>query len=308
MIVQISSKKGFSATFDRCECSMPQGQAKYSGRGKRPTDSVLASVNHKREFMRQVFLSSPWVHSPACPEIVRFFNETGTWMRLPAGGGILNGGDRGEIAMVLSGLGAFSFLDRNGNNHIFALILPGRLMGDVDGLAGTLVNVTDLAMRETEVRIVKKEDFLAFLLVNPVIQHQHFVGIIRDHESDMEGMVSNFTLSASERICALFESLMTQSGTCRSRNGWTEVPYFLTAVEISHVVSIARPTVSSILADWSRKGLIKRDGRTLFVADAFFDMNYDWFDEGPSPAGRIRKRRRPVLQSEKCQLPDGLPL
>ncbi len=242
--------------------------------------------------MRQVFLESPWVHSPACPEIIRFFNENGRWMRLPAGGGILNGGDRGEIAMVLSGLGAFSFLDRHGNNHIFALILPGRLMGDVDGLSGSLVNVTDLAMRETEVRIVKREAFLDFLLSNPIIQHKHFVGIARDHESDMEGMISNFTLSASERICALFESLMAQSDISRIPGGWTEVPYGLTAVEISHIVSIARPTVSSLLADWTRKGLIKKEGRTMFASDAFFDMSYDWADEGPSPAVRIRKRRR----------------
>lgn len=83
--------------------------------------------------MRQVFLGSPWIHAPADPDIVRLFNTCGRWAKLPAGGCIFNGGDRGEIALLLSGLGAFSFQDRHGRNHIFTLILPGRLMGDVDG-------------------------------------------------------------------------------------------------------------------------------------------------------------------------------
>lgn len=98
--------------------------------------------------MRQVFLGSPWIHAPADPDIVRLFNTCGRWAKLPAGGCIFNGGDRGEIALVLSGLGAFSFQDRHGRNHIFTLILPGRLMGDVNGLSGSTVNVTDAALRE----------------------------------------------------------------------------------------------------------------------------------------------------------------
>ena len=57
--------------------------------------------------MRQVFLGSPWIHAPADPDIVRLFNTCGRWAKLPAGGCIFNGGDRGEIALVLSGLGAF---------------------------------------------------------------------------------------------------------------------------------------------------------------------------------------------------------
>lgn len=162
--------------------------------------------------MRQVFLGSPWIHAPADPDIVRLFNTCGRWAKLPAGGCIFNGGDRGEIALVLSGLGAFSFQDRHGRNHIFTLILPGRLMGDVDGLSGSTVNVTDAALRETEVRLLSRDLFLQFLSENPSIQRKHAVGIIADHESDMEGMIANFTLSAPDRIITLLQASSTTCG------------------------------------------------------------------------------------------------
>ena len=190
--------------------------------------------------MRQVFLGSPWIHAPADPDIVRLFNTCGRWAKLPAGGCIFNGGDRGEIALVLSGLGAFSFQDRHGRNHIFTLILPGRLMGDVDGLSGSTVNVTDAALRETEVRLLSRDLFLQFLSENPSIQRKHAVGIIADHESDMEGMIANFTLSAPDRIITLFASLIHNLRPEPDSEGFYPLENSLTTIEISQIVSVAR--------------------------------------------------------------------
>lgn len=245
-----------------------------------------------RRPMRQVFLSSPWIHAPADPSIVRLFNACGRWARLPAGGCIFNGGDTGEIALVLSGLGAFSFLDNRGRRHIFTLVLPDRLMGDVDGFSGSMVNVTDVALRETEVRLVSREVFLRFLEENPEIQRRHTRGVIADHESDMEGMIANFTLSAPERITALFASLITSLRPEPDASGFYCLEPSLTTVEISQVVSVARPTVSSILSEWTAAGLLEKRGRQLCVSYALFGELQDWTHSGATPGAKIRKRRR----------------
>lgn len=62
--------------------------------------------------MRQVFRQLPWIHPQIDQRIQQFFNQYGRYLRLKQGASIFNGGDTGEIALVLSGLGVFSFPDR----------------------------------------------------------------------------------------------------------------------------------------------------------------------------------------------------
>jgi putative cyclic nucleotide-binding domain protein len=234
-------------------------------------------------------------------------------VRLPAGACIFNGGDRGEIALVLSGLGAFSFQDTRRRNHIFSLVPAGRLMGNVDDLTADTVSVTDMALRETEVRLVQRETFLAFLDSNPEIERSHALGVIADHESDMEGMIANFTLSARERIAALFSSLVHNLAPEADARGRYPLPFALTAVEISQIVAVARPTVSSILSDLSGPGLLVRRDHRHIVSARLFDILHDRTSRGAGPAARIvrRHRRAPSqsaeqvsLKNQKCQLSD----
>lgn len=224
-------------------------------------------------------------------------------MRLPAGACIFNGGDRGEIALVLSGLGAFSFQDTRRRNHIFSLVPAGRLMGNVDDLTADTVNVTDMALRETEVRLVQRETFLAFLDSNPEIERSHALGVI-DHESDMDGMIANFTLSARERISALFSSLVHNLAPEVDARGRYTLPFALTAVEISQIVAVARPTVSSILSDLSGRGLLVRRDHRHIVSARHFDILHDWTSRGAGPAARIvrRHRRAPSQSAEQVSL------
>lgn len=240
--------------------------------------------------MRQVFLGTPWVHARPDARITHFFNEAGRWMRIPASGALLNGGDRAEIALLLSGLAAFVFTDRKSKHHIFSLILPGRIMGDVDGLSQSVVNVRDVALRDSQVRVVGREDFVAFLDAHPDIGRAHTLGVIADHESDMEGMIANFTLSVAERIAALLHSLV-QSAQSEPERGWYRLPCALRAVEIGQIVSVARPTVSSLLARWTRLGLMRRDAGAMYVHERLFAQLYDWTRQAPGPAGGVAKRR-----------------
>ena len=100
--------------------------------------------------MRQVFRQLPWIHPQIDPRIQQFFNQYGRYLRLKQGASIFNGGDAGEIALVLCGLGVFSFPDKHLKNHYLSLIPPGSLMGDVDGLTHESVNVYDSAFRDSD--------------------------------------------------------------------------------------------------------------------------------------------------------------
>lgn len=239
--------------------------------------------------MRQVFRKYPWVHGPA-PEVVQhFFQDHGRYKRLPQGASIFNGGDQGEIALVLTGVGSFSFSDYEAKNHIFTLIFPGSLMGDVDGLTGESVNVIDSAFRAIEVRMLRKEMFVAFLNDNPEIAKVHGINVIGDHESDMEGMVANFTLPLEKRIPALLQSIVWRIGN--TQGDFFCIPLSVKSSEISQIVSASRQSVNSLISHWEKRGLILRSKNDTCIHKDLFAECRDWTEEG-AVAGKIRKSRK----------------
>lgn len=132
---------------------------------------------------------------------------------------------------------------------------------------------------------------MQFLAENPAIQRKHAIGVIHDHESDMEGMIANFTLSAPDRIVTLFASLIHNLQTKPDSEGYYPLEYSLTTIEISQIVSVARPTVSSILNQWLGEGLLKKCDKHLCVSHSLFAALQDWTHRGATPAVKIRKRR-----------------
>lgn len=161
--------------------------------------------------MRQVFRQLPWIHPQIDQRIQQFFNQYGRYLRLKQGASIFNGGDTGEIALVLSGLGVFSFPDKHLKNHYLSLTPPGSLMGDVDGLTHESVNVYDSAFRDSEVRLIKRDIFRDFLIQNPELLHAHTLSVIAHHESCMGSINRQFDVNASR----------TPSGSLRKSGGFS---------------------------------------------------------------------------------------
>lgn len=83
--------------------------------------------------MRQVFRARPWVLPPEPAKLAELFRD-GHVVTLDAGATFRHGGTEGYVALLLEGLVTFSFLDIRDNYHTFALVLPGRTIGDLDAL------------------------------------------------------------------------------------------------------------------------------------------------------------------------------
>ncbi len=235
-------------------------------------------------------MQTPWIHPAIDQEIQDFFNVHGRYLHLKQGAAIFNGGDKGEIALVLSGYGIFSYSDKNTDTHIFSLLPRGRLMGDVDGLTGEAVNVLDTAFRPMEVRYLQRSVFTAFLLENPLMMEKHTRSVISGHESDMEGMIANFTLPLEERMVVLYASLAHNLGT-RKDEKWIEIPIALRMTEIQQFVSSSRQSVSTIHSRWEKQGLVYKENKRTYVSADLISTAYDWVNDGARPGGRVGKRR-----------------
>lgn len=229
-----------------------------------------------REFaMRQVFLQKPWIYHEEPKEIRDVFFKYGTLERLKRGTAVMNGGEGGRFYYLKKGLGIFSFEDKNGRSFIFNLVLPGRVFADVDGVSREIVNVVDLVIRPSEVLSIDYDAWHKHIGSNPELLLMVTKGIISKHESHMEAMIANYTLSIEERL-KVFLKVLLMSYIKEITSGWHGVPLYLSTGEYASLIGSSRVSVSRIFTVWNKKGLLRKEGREIVIHSDLFDDIYDW--------------------------------
>lgn len=229
-------------------------------------------------FMRQVFLQTPWIHDEEPAEIKAVFYKYGTLERLKRGSDVLNGGNNGRFYYLKKGLGAFSFEDKHRRRVIFNLVLPGRVFADVDGISKEVVNVVDSVIRPSEVMSISYETWLQHIGSNPALMLLTMKGIISKHESHMEAMIANYTLTVEERL-KVFIKVLFNAYKINISEGWHKIPLVLTVSEYASLVGASRISVSRLFGSWISNGLLTKHKRDFSVkADLFHDV-YDWLDK-----------------------------
>ena len=225
--------------------------------------------------MRQVFLESPWIH-PEEPERLRaLFTTYGQRKSVKAGTALPHGTHGAYVGLLLKGLGAFRFTDAGGRSHIFAVILPGRVFGDLDALTRSRLNLQGLVIRNSEVALLTRSRWEDLIDADPGLLKLYTKHAIAKQEAHMEGMIANFTMSLPARLRALLRSLISSCYPVKP-DDWNPLPVKLTVTEMSEVVAANRSSVSLQLSAWIDEGLIRRDGRMLIVHGKLLTDIYDW--------------------------------
>lgn len=157
--------------------------------------------------MRQIFRLLPWVHARSHERFRDIFLREGRYMQKRKGEAIQNGGLNGDVFWLERGLGGYVTTDHSGRTRILAFILPGRLMGDVDGVTGETVNMFDVFLRPSEGWLLKRSVFREYLEADRTLDRMHFLGILADHEADMEALFASATLELDMRLRVLTAAL-----------------------------------------------------------------------------------------------------
>lgn len=252
--------------------------------------------------MRQAFIQFPWVHAPSSSAFSSIFRNEGRYQRLDKGQTIYNGGIDGEVAWVLSGLFAFRMQDARDKEHYFTLVPEGRMIGNVDAYTASVVNIIDLALRPSEVLLLPRRRFIELLHDDRALADENTESLIREHESDLEGMFSCMTDPLEVRIAKLFASLVLRNENrddfnwpqARSSFKPTPVPFDLMTTEIAKTVNATRSAVSIALSRFENEGLVKRRAGKRIIMPELLNKASDWLTDkgGPTPAGTIAPRKR----------------
>ncbi len=225
--------------------------------------------------MSQILFAQPWIHPEAPPEVVDIFERRGELRRIPKNAEINRSSPGGEVALLLTGFCLFRFLDVNEKEHVLAVILPNRTMGDIYGMTEAMPNMSVRAEVESTAL------FLPGALWNEEI-HRHAAlcekvarNVVFKQESHIEGLLACFTLPVERRLGVFLQALITAFVPLRP-DDWNPVPVPLTARLLGAVISTSRPSVSLVLSAWSREGLLKRSGREVLLHGALFRDLPDW--------------------------------
>ena len=235
--------------------------------------SSLRNPFRHGEIMRQAFHQYPWIY-PEDPEPLRaFYKCHGKPAKYKKGDVIKSGGESQKLFYLVNGLCGY-FINYSMQPRSFALILPGRSMCDLTSISGEKVNITTLAMRDSEVLTIppnmlidamKRDAGFAFMMCKHAIAKQ---------ECSLEATMANFTHEPPMRLKVFMMALI--STFHKEINDFNVLPLVLTNEEMGKIINTTRVTVNRILTGWQKIGLISRNGKQIITYRKLFDDVYDW--------------------------------
>lgn len=226
--------------------------------------------------MRQVFRTRPWVLPREPEKFVEIFKKYGREEFFPKDGVISHGGKDGSIALLLDGLITFAFFDASSNHHIFAIVLPGRTIGDLDALNPSRTNVLAECIRPSRVLMLENKIWRECMRESVENMELYADLSILKEECILEGAFANFTMDLDMRLRVLISAIFQASGVPISPTDYNECPLSLTVTEFARIVGANRSWVSTKISEWCEQGLMRKSNRSLACHGALFASVHDW--------------------------------
>ena len=156
-------------------------------------------------------------------------------------------------------------LSKDGREVILTMLNAGDFFGEMSLLDGESRSATVIALEETEVLTLNREDFLVVLHDYPTIAIQlvkEMAGRLR--KSDRQ--IASLSLSdAEKRITMCIIRFADDQGVIK--NGKVSIPKTPIQQDIANMAGTSRETVSRALSILEKENLIERNGRELIILD-----------------------------------------
>ena len=156
-------------------------------------------------------------------------------------------------------------LSKDGREVILTMLNAGDFFGEMSLLDGESRSANVIALEETEVLTLNREDFLVVLHDYPTIAIQlvkEMAGRLR--KSDRH--IASLSLSdAEKRITMCIIRFADDQGVIK--NGKVSIPKTPIQQDIANMAGTSRETVSRALSILEKENLIERNGRELIILD-----------------------------------------
>lgn len=216
--------------------------------------------------INQAFQRAALFHGMDLQELSALMSELDTVER---GGGqtFFREGESGSwFYIIISGKVKLGCRASDGRQNLFSLLGPSDMFGETCAVDPGPRGCTATAVTNTRAAVVPRETLLAWIARRPALGQQLLQILarrLRRTEYDRSELV--FT-DVSGRVAKLILRLAHQFGV-EERNT-TRVVHDLTQEEFAQLIGAARETVNKVLSDFSTRGWISVQGRSVLIAQS----------------------------------------
>ncbi len=186
--------------------------------------------------------------------------------RYPAGTAIFEKGDAGDsLYIVKEGLVRLLSLSEKGAETILHLFKPGDIFGELilseERRAFSAVAATDVL-----VTVVSRKNFVDLIASVPAVA-ENFIRLLSKRLTKVEREFAEFGHTWSyHRLALVLLSLAREHGVATPKG--TKIAVRLTHDDLAKLIGTTRETVTTQMNRLARKGMLRREGRTIVINDA----------------------------------------
>lgn len=169
------------------------------------------------------------------------------------------------IYLVCSGKVKLTKVTPFGRGQIVGIANPGELLGEKDLFIGDRVSVSALALEDTQICFIRKEDFFDFLRHCPSVAI-HFINELSKALAETQSWIEALTfMSGRQRLAELLLHLARDYGQLGSDRLLLNIK--LTREDLAQMIGVSQETAIRLLSDLKRDRLVKDTNNYLVILD-----------------------------------------
>ena len=170
-----------------------------------------------------------------------------------------------QCFFVIRGSVKVTRLSKDGREVILAILSEGEFFGEMSLLDGDARSANVIALEDTKVFTLNRQDFLNVIKENPLIAIE-LLKVLGQRLRKSDRQITSLSLSdAEKRIALCILRIADEQGTIQ--RGLVSIIKMPIQQDIANMSGTSRETVSRTLKLFETEGFITRDGRKLIILD-----------------------------------------
>jgi CRP/FNR family cyclic AMP-dependent transcriptional regulator len=168
-----------------------------------------------------------------------------------------------HVYLLKEGRVKISRVSENGREVTLALLEPGEIFGELEVLQDSARDTSAEALDDSQLCVIPKERFLSMIRLKPELSFRltKLIGFrLTRIESRVEDLVFR---DVPSRLAHLLLQISNDHG--RATPQGIQIKIKLTHQEMANLIGSIRETVSAVLGEFKKEGLIALDGRQITI-------------------------------------------
>lgn len=169
------------------------------------------------------------------------------------------------IYLILNGAVKQFFSDMNGTEKVILILSKGDMFGEITMIQRDFDQVTTKTYSPTLLCKINRDTFYAYLNENPDVYSSVLLMITTKFRILMSQIYDNTFFTTKDKLTSLLNRLSKQYGSPHKYG--IEICLVLTHEELASMIGSTRSTITKLLNNLEKTGIIRRIGRKIIVTN-----------------------------------------